>query len=140
MKRIFLISGILLSLHTFAQETPQGTTELSELNVTKQKPEVFTIVEKAAEFPEGITVFKQLIAKNFRERKVPGQGVETCELTFVIDRNGSITEINATGSNTGFNEEAIRALSKIKDKWIPAEINGEKIRYRYKIPLTLRFN
>ncbi|ROH96000.1 energy transducer TonB [Chryseobacterium daecheongense] len=140
MKRIFLIFGIVLSINVFAQEMPLGTSELPELNITKQKAEIFTIVEKAAEFPKGINNFQQLIAKNFRERKVKGQGVETCELIFVVERDGSMTGIQAKGSNESFNEEAIRALSKIKYKWIPGEINGYKVRSRYKVPLTLRFD
>ncbi|UOU99278.1 energy transducer TonB [Chryseobacterium daecheongense] len=140
MKRIFLIFGILLSINVFAQETPLGSSELPELNIRKQKAEIFTIVEKAAEFPKGIDSFKHLIIKNFKERKVTGQGVETCELIFVVERDGSMTDIQAKGSNESFNEEAIRALSKIRYKWAPAEINGYKVRSRYKVPLTLRFD
>lgn len=138
MKRVFLIFGILISITAFSQETVLSTAELSELDVTKKSKQL-TIVEKPAEFSKGNDKLRQLITKNFRERKVIGQGVETCSLTFIVERDGSIRDIKASGSNTSFNLEAINALSKVKDKWIPAEINGEKVRYRFKIPLTLRF-
>jgi hypothetical protein len=38
-----------------------------------------------------------------------------------------------------FNREAERALLKIKDKWIPAELNG-KSSLQIRIPLTISFN
>lgn len=49
-------------------------------------------------------------------------------------------DIKAIGSNESFNKEGIRAISKIKQKWIPAEINGQKVPYRFKIPLAVRFD
>jgi len=61
----------------------------------------------------------------------------SCELVFIIDKTGSITDIKATGNNQSFNEEVIRSASKIKEKWIPAEINGQKVLYRIKIPLHI---
>lgn len=59
---------------------------------------------------------------------------------FVIERDGTLTGITASGTNESFNNEAIRAVSKIKGKWSPATINGQKVRYRFKVPLTLNFN
>ena len=69
-----------------------------------------------------------------------GKGKEFCELKFIIDRDGSITNVTANGTNESFNKEAIRAITKIKTKWIPAKINGELVRYRFRIPLNLDFN
>jgi hypothetical protein len=51
-----------------------------------------------------------------------------------------MTEVKAYGDNESFNREAERGLLKIKDKWTPAELNGEKVRYRFRIPLTISFN
>ena len=126
MKKLYFICAILLSGFIFSQE------------ITK---EADIITEKIAEFPDGgATKFRQLIAENFREKKVQGQGKESCDLAFVIERDGSISNIKANGTNDSFNKEAIRAISKIKTKWIPAKINGELVRYRFRIPLNLDFN
>ena len=126
MKKLYFICAILLSGFIFSQE------------ITK---EADTITEQTAEFPDGgVTKFRQLIADNFREKKVQGQGKEFCELAFVIERDGSLSNIKANGTNDSFNKEAIRAISKIKTKWIPAKINGELVRYRFRIPLNLDFN
>lgn len=98
------------------------------------------ITEQIAEFPDGGSQnFRKLIVDNFREKKVKGEGKESCELKFVIGRDGSISNITANGSNESFNKEAIRAISKIKTKWIPATIDGQPVRYRFRIPLNLDF-
>lgn len=126
MKKGILICTILLSGFIFSQE------------ITKDS---YTITEQIAEFPNGgVTKFRQLIADNFREKKVQGKGKEFCELRFIIERDGSICKVDANGSNESFNKEAIRAISKIKTKWIPAKINGQPVRYRFRIPLNLDFN
>ncbi|WP_313502176.1 energy transducer TonB [Kaistella carnis] len=103
--------------------------------------EAYVITERLAEFPDGgLQNFRKLIEDNFREKKVKGEGKEYCELKFVIERDGSISNITANGSNESFNKEAIRAISKIKTKWIPAKIDGQPVRYRFRIPLHLDFN
>ncbi len=100
-----------------------------------------TISEQSAEFPNGgLNKFRMLIEENFRERKVKGQGKEFCELSFMIERDGTISNIKAKGTNDSFNKEAIHAISKIKTKWIPAMINNQAVRYRYRVPLNLDFN
>ena len=103
--------------------------------------EAYVITEQIAEFPDGGSQnFRKLIVNNFREKKVKGEGKESCELKFVIERDGSISNITANGSNESFNKEAIRAISRIKTKWIPATIDGQPVRYRFRIPLKLDFN
>ncbi|MFL9834088.1 energy transducer TonB [Chryseobacterium terrae] len=138
MKKLFIIPVLLLSYFTHAQEVA-GTTELQELDLKKEKSEIFSKVEKLAEFPGGINVFRQKFAKNFKEKNVISKGKEKCELTFVIERDGTLTDIKASGTNESFNKEAIRAASKIKGKWNPATIDGQKVRCRFRVPLNINF-
>ncbi len=126
MKNLVFIFTLLIFGFTYAQEISEDT---------------YIITEKLAEFPGGgVQNFRKLVAENFREKKVTGKGKEFCELKFVIDRDGSITDIKAFGTNASFNKEAIRAISKIKTKWSPAKINGQAVRYRFRLPLNLDFN
>ncbi|WP_157844173.1 energy transducer TonB [Chryseobacterium sp. Leaf180] len=62
-----------------------------------------------------------------------------CTLSFVVARDGLITDIKASGNNESFNKEAVYALSEIRKKFIPATINGEPVRYRFRIPLNITF-
>lgn len=127
MKKLILIFTLLNSFFIFSQEAKEDTH--------------YVETERLAEFPDGgVTKFRQLIADNFREKKVKGHGKEFCELTFVIERDGSISSIKANGTNDSFNREAIHAISKIKTKWIPVRINDQAVRYRFRIPLNLTFD
>lgn len=100
----------------------------------------YTEVEQMAEFPDGgIPKFRNLIANNLNVNKVTGKGKISCEITFVIDRDGSLVEVKAFGSNRSFNREAAAAITKIKTKWIPAKLGGQPVRYRYRVPLNITF-
>lgn len=113
-----------------------ATFAFSQTNSEK----IYTEVEQMAEFPDGgIPQFRQLIAKNFNVNKVSGKGKINCEITFVIDRDGSLVDVKASGNNQSFNQEAVAAISKIKTKWIPAKLNNQPVRYRYRVPLNLVF-
>ena len=126
MKVFLFVFTIVCSCLIYSQENTKKT---------------YDITERLAEFPDGgLQNFRKLIEDNFREKKVKGEGKEYCELKFVIERDGSISNITANGSNESFNKEAIRAISKIKTKWIPAKIDGQPVRYRFRIPLHLDFN
>ena len=80
-----------------------------------------------------------MIAKNVDTKKIKGSDVVKCELKFFIEKDGSISDIKTIGSNSDFNREVVNAVSKIKKKWQPAESKGEKIRYQYRIPVTMIF-
>ena len=97
-------------------------------------------VEKLPEFPGGINEFRNLIMKNFRSEKLKiERGIVKTTVVFKIDKEGSMTDIKALGSHHFFNEEAVRALSKIKLKWTPAELDNEIVEYRFRMPFTMSF-
>ncbi|MDQ0592315.1 hypothetical protein QFZ37_000684 [Chryseobacterium ginsenosidimutans] len=141
MKKIGIFFCLVFCCFIFAQESIQGPTDLNELVLKGKNGRILIEAEKPAAFPLGATVFKDKIIKNFKSRKIISKAeTESCEITFVIDKEGNMTDVEAFGSNESFNDEAVRAVSKITQKWIPAEMNREKVRYRFRIPLTLTFN
>ena len=82
---------------------------------------------------------KSLNAENFRLKKIRANSLITCEIKFIVEKDGTLSNITAIGENESFNKEAIRAVTKIKEKWIPATINGQAVSERFKIPLTINF-
>ncbi|WEK68910.1 MAG: energy transducer TonB [Candidatus Chryseobacterium colombiense] len=142
MRKIILGTCIFLGFFSFGQEPVKGTAELNELVLKEKNGKVRMDDEKPAFFPLGSITLQNMISKNFKMKNVITHNAEqiSCDLTFIIDREGSMTEIKAIGSNDSFNKEAERAISKIKQKWSPAEINGQKVRYRFKIPLSVKFD
>ena len=126
MKKIVLLLFILFTGLAFAQE------KIVENKIEEK-------VEKLAEFPGGINEFRNQFTKVFRSDKIKEKGIVKTLILFVIEKDGSIIEVKALGGSQTFNDESIRAIKKIKGTWIPAEINGEKVRYRFRLPLTMNF-
>ena len=121
---------------------PPGPTKSTTVEVKPQVSEtqVYTEVEQLAEFPGGINSFRSKVNSSFDTSVMDGdEGTVKTEVTFVVERDGSITDVKANGSNKDFNAEAIRTVKSIKNKWAPAKINGQAVRYRYRLPLTMQF-
>ena len=121
---------------------PPGPTKSTTVEVKPQVSEtqVYTEVEQLAEFPGGINSFRSKVNSSFDTSVMDGdEGTVKSEVTFVVERDGSITDVKANGSNKDFNAEAIRTVKSIKNKWAPAKINGQSVRYRFRMPLTMQF-
>ncbi|WP_326988736.1 hypothetical protein [Chryseobacterium nepalense] len=139
--KIIQIFFLFFCIFISAQEEPLPTAELNELLMVKRNGRAKIEIEKPAVFPSGTTALNNRIIKNFRTRKIISNAeIETCQISFIIDKEGSMVDVKASGSNESFNREAERAILKIKDKWIPGELNGEKARYKFRIPLTITFD
>jgi periplasmic protein TonB len=120
---------------------PSTGTKASTAEVKPQVSEtqVYTEVEQTAEFPGGINAFRKKVGENFDTSAIEGaDGVVKGEVTFVVERDGSITDVKVSGSNSDFNSEAVRTVKSIKNKWAPAKINGQSVRYRYRLPLAMQ--
>ena len=78
--------------------------------------------------------------KNFKA-SVPSDngapvGSYTVELQFIVNLDGSLSDIKAlTQHGYGMEEEAIRAISR-GPKWTPAQQNGHKVVSYRKQPIT----
>ena len=121
---------------------PPGPSKSTTVEVKPQVSEnqVYTEVEQLAEFPGGINAFRSKVQNSFDTSVMDGdEGTVKTEITFVVERDGSITDVKASGPNKDFNAEAIRTVKSVKNKWAPAKINGQAVRYRYRLPLTMQF-
>ncbi len=136
--------GVKTPSYTPPPPPPSTGTKAATVEVAKPKPavtdEVYTEVEQQADFPGGINGFRSKFQDNFDSSVMNGdEGSLKTEVTFVVERDGSITQVKATGSNSDFNREAERAIKAVKTKWTPAKINGQAVRYRFRLPVTMNF-
>lgn len=139
------------------EETPQISTVTQEgtddaIIIPEEKSavvepvsdEIFTIVEQPPEFPGGYGELSKFLEKNFvypqmeREAGISG----TCYVTFVVEKDGSITGVEIQRGVSGgpaCNKEAIR-LVKLMPKWNIGKQNGRAVRARFSLPIkfTLR--
>lgn len=102
--------------------------------------EIFTIVEDQPTPVGGMQAFYQFVQK---ELKYPAQarrmGIEgRVYVQFVVDRDGSITEVTTIrGIGAGCDEEAVRVL-KNAPKWNPGKQRGRAVKVRMILPITFK--
>lgn len=61
-------------------------------------------------------------------------------LNFVVERDGTISEIQVSGTNQKFNNAVKVAAKRIKGKWVPEKKNGNSVRSKMQIPVVMNFH
>ncbi|MDB5134777.1 MAG: energy transducer TonB [Mucilaginibacter sp.] len=118
-------------------DEPVGNSDVKQ--VTEEDPnKIFTAVEKDPSFKGGIENFYAYLRKNVhypaiaKENNVQGKVF----LTFVVERDGSLTDIKVLRSlGSGTDEEAMRVL-KASPRWTPGIQNGRPVRVQYTVPIS----
>jgi TonB family protein len=108
--------------------------------LTDRIAEVFTVVEEQPVFPGGDEARIKFLQSKFKypeEAKELGiQGI--VYITFVVETDGSITDIKVLrGIGGGCDEEAIRIIKNMP-KWIPGKQRGVPVRVQFNLPV--KFN
>ena len=156
--KLFVLAAVLFFGVVCAQETPKSLPVKS----TEDKNIVLNYVDKEAVFPDGgVNGFRSLLASKVNTNKIneyenlPKEEVKKIKklisqkkpiskttissvLTFIVELDGTISDISAKGENQSFNEEAELAVKAIQVKWIPGEVNGTKIKSLYSMPIKMR--
>lgn len=117
---------------------------ISVLSIAQTEEDILSIPQEMASFPGGEIEMLKFLQNNLRYPQMEKDaGISgTCYLTFVIEKDGSITGIQLLKSipgGPGCDQEAIRVVTAMP-KWIPGKQNGKEIRTRYNLPVkfTLR--
>ncbi|WP_292008759.1 energy transducer TonB [Chryseobacterium sp.] len=89
--------------------------------------------------PEGgIEVYKEKICRNISHDRIIEKGKMFCIASFVVEKDGSISNIKTEGVSPSFNQEVMKAIKQTKEKWIPATSNGTNIRRQFYIPFSIK--
>ena len=155
--KLSVLAAVLFFGVVCAQETPKSLPVKS----TEDKNIVLNYVDKEAVFPDGgVNGFRSLLASKVNTNKIneyenlPKEEVKKIKklisqkkpiskttissvLTFIVELDGTISDISAKGENQSFNKEIERAVKSIQTKWIPAEVKGEKVRSKYYVPVKI---
>ena len=100
---------------------------------------VHTSVDEEADYSNGgLNEFRAKVAENFDAGAIQGEGMLTTTVKFVVETNGTVSQVKATGSNPDFNREAERVVRSIKG-WKPAKKGGVNVRSYYSLPLKMKF-
>lgn len=91
-----------------------------------------------ASFPGGINKFRAFIADNYKVPNTFNKDVLSIELVFVIEKDGSMTDIRMISKgDKALEKEAIRVLKAMNKKWTPGKVNGEIVRSEKRLPLQI---
>ncbi len=98
---------------------------------------IFAIVEQDAAFPGGEKARIRYLMGNInyptmaRESGIQG----TVFVTFVVERDGSVTDVKVTrGIGGGCDEEAVRVIRGMP-KWIPGRQRNKPVRVQFNLPV-----
>ena len=119
-------------------DQPAGTADPNAgITETTNESTVFTAVEVEPTPIGGMEKFYSFLGNKIKypnaakEANTQGRVV----LTFVVERDGSLTDIKAIRDpGNGLGDEAIRVL-KLAPHWNPGIQNGKKVRVQYTIPV-----
>lgn len=99
------------------------------------------LTDANAEYPGGMNAFRSKVTETFYSGNIlSGSAVYKSTVRFIVERDGSISSVEAVGDNPAFNKQAIIAVYLIPEKFTPAKLKGQPVRSRFSFPLTLKFD
>lgn len=133
MKIIYTYLLCCFTLFVKAQETNQSTAII-------ESTYSLASLEVKPEFPGGIKEFYKYIGQNFKVPKDKNFYGGRVIVSFVIEKDGSVTEVKIL-KDCGFGtaEEAKRVLLNCP-KWKPATQKNVPVRCQYALPINLARN
>ena len=105
--------------------------------------EIFGINDLAvsANFVGGIDDFRKKVMNKFDVVAFEGQDVLSTKVTFIVETDGTISNLKANGKDASFNAEAIRTIKGVKGKWLPGKNKkGQAVRSYFSFPITLKID
>lgn len=124
------------------ENTEKGNDEKGEgsKNGTLNENAIVKLVQHKATPNEGFEKFYESFIRKFASKDV-GDGVKVMEvkLRFVVEKDGSFTDIKVVDDKFGLGNEAIRVL-KSMPKWKAAQHNGRTVRSQFTLPIKVRIN
>ena len=135
--RVSLLLVVILVACPLSAQTDDSSSPKKEVIKGKNGED---IVITQPEFKGGIEKMYKYISDNFEypddaaKRSVNGK----MEVEFTVEKSGDITYVGILkGLDYSIDDEVLRLL-KAMPRWTPATKNGEPVRYKVTMPLTIR--
>lgn len=119
---------------------PQALVEKREIIEPIEEDNIVTVPDILASFPGGekalINYLDEKVKYPSYAKRANIKGLVTIQ--FVVRNTGEITDITVVkGLDPSCNAEAVRVVSQMP-KWIPGEVNGEKVSSIYRLPIRFK--
>ncbi len=127
-------------LDLYKENTEESTKPNNSLN--ESTGEVYTIVEEMPEFPGGAAAMMEWIKDKIESIGYPQMEKEagisgTCYVTFVIDKEGNVTDskvLRSVSGGPGYDKVALQVV-KAMPKWSAGKQNGRSVSVQYNLPV-----
>jgi protein TonB len=125
MRNFLLVIGCFICFANSYGQTATNTYGKVDVEITKESREKICVkVEIRSVFPGGDSSWVESIETKLNQsiqlRKGSKKGKYLVSVQFVVDEDGSISDVKALTSNGyGMEEEVLRAIKK-KTKWLPS--------------------
>ena len=109
--------------------------------MAKDNQEVLMVVDDMPEFPGGTAELMQFLSRTIvypstaKENKIQDRVM----VTFIVRKDGSISDVKAKGEYPILNEEAERVF-KSMPKWSPGKHEGKAVNVQITFPISFRLN
>ncbi len=123
-------------------EVSPGASEPTEEKVISppESNEVMTLVDEKALYKGGIDQFRNQVVQRFNTSAFENTGeLYKTSVVFVIEKDGSLSHVKASGPSEKFNKEAERTVRSIRGKWQPAKVGGKAVRSYFNFPVSMQF-
>lgn len=141
MEKMDSIENVALTGALLKTKNLEDLDQLRLLNKTLPagtSPSPSVVIDKAADYPGGINELRKEVADLFYLGGVYSESKTVkANIGFIVEKDGRITNVQAEGENFTFNRQAEIAVYSISQKFSPAIINGDPVRYRFRLPLTM---
>ena len=130
--------GSVTGLSTEGPEGKNRNTTEASTSVAAEKPHAY--VQHKAEPKEGFEKFYNNFARKFSNQEVSANTNEiVIKVKFVVEKDGSFTDIQILDDKYGVGKEAERILKNMP-KWKPASHNGKTVRSMFTLPIKIQLN
>ncbi len=132
MKKTILLTLAALLTFSCAQASCVSESLMPDKGKVYDKPEVMP------DFPGGHVKMIEFLSENI---KYPKEALErgergTVYVGFVVDTDGTITDVSVVRSvSKALDEAAVETVKKMP-KWTPGKNKGKNVRVKYMLPIT----
>lgn len=107
--------------------------------VEEDYDKTFTKVEIESEYPGGSAAWQRYLNKTLRypQDAIDNEVQGTVVIQFIVDREGSVSDVEAISGPEELRSEAVRVIKK-SGKWTPAIQNGRQVKSYKKQPIVFR--
>ena len=141
MKKLILLL-LFIPLVSFGQEIQKQNKTFDELKTNHLNIEDVPMFRSCKNVfkSQRIECFQNRMTKHIRKhfyypKYAFNRGIEgTVFVTFIIEKDGSISEIKTRGADKSLEKAALKIIKKLP-KLIPGKANGKPVRVPYSIPI-----